>query len=184
MLESTPLRWCLGIASGGILAWAVITWLWPSNPGESLQVAAPRLQELQKATPEQAGPLLTQIQTELSPEHEVRQVLLLQAIPDKPPLVVASMHDSSHDEPPTHWSSPWPAVNQELEAGKLEEQAAVTGRHGGFDYLHHLIPADETGSRVLLINQSAEAPGWSFQRLSLVAAGGLMLLVLAVTRQW
>jgi hypothetical protein len=110
-----------------------------------------------------------------------RQVVIVQAIPDQAPLVVGTTIDTSDEEEATHWPSPWPAVNEALKAGRLDEPVVVSGNYQSFRYRHHLFPFDETGSRCLLVNETAPPGGFGWLPATLVGAALVLALTLLVT---
>lgn len=182
MLESTATRWGAGAIAIILIAGPIMTWWLPSAAATNIEVPPHRLSPLAFTPAEECSPLLTEIYNELGRAHRVRQVLLLQAVPDGPPHVVAAIQDSSDEEDPTHWPSPWPAVNLALSGGRLDAPLSVRGRHAGFDYVHHLVPVDDSRTRVLLVNQAAPAPAWNLPRLLLLTSGTMLLVVLMLTR--
>lgn len=183
MFEQPVVRWIGYAAAAALILGTIVTWWLPAGSMDTLTVPAKLLAKLAATEPEQSSPLLTDIYDALAKSGDVHQVLLLQAVPNDVPIVVATIEDSSDEEEATHWPSPWSAVNTALETGSLLEQLTVQGRHAGFDYAHTLVPVDETRSRVLLINQAAPAPSWSLQRALLLLAGVFILIVLMATRE-
>lgn len=183
MFEQPVVRWIGYAAAATLILGTIVTWWLPASSTNTLTVPPELMATLAATEPEQSSPLLTDIYDTLAKNGDVHQVLLLQAVPNDVPIVVATIEDSSDEEEATHWSSPWSAVNNALETGSLPEQITTKGRHAGFDYSHTLVPVDETRSRVLLINQTAPAPSWGLQRVLLFLAGVFMLIVLMATRE-
>ncbi|MBX3451391.1 MAG: hypothetical protein KF777_17620 [Planctomycetaceae bacterium] len=176
-------RW-LGLAvAAALILGTIFTWWVPANSASSIVISPGLIAKLGSVEPEEASPLLTDIYDELADAEGVQQVLLLQAVPNEAPIVVATVEDSSDEEDATHWPSPWQAVNVALKAGSISDRMVATGRHAGFDYVHTLIPVDETHSRILLINHAASAPTWGLQRGLLLLAGVTLLLYLMVSRE-
>lgn len=171
------------IAAVTLMLGTVIQWWLPATADDVITIPAESIARLAELEPEECSPVLTKIYDELTLQYNVHQLLLLQAVPQDIPLVVSTVEDSSDSEDPTHWPSPWIAVNELLEPGHLPETATVRGRHAGFDYVHTLVPVDETHSRIILINQAAPAPEWDLQRILMLTAGLGLLIVLFATRE-
>lgn len=171
-----------GILSVALILGTIISWWFPTRTTSEISIHPDFIKKLATVPPEDSSPLLTDIYDALAANFGVQQVLLLQAVPNEAPIVVATMEDSSDEEDATHWPSPWPTVNSALESGSLPKQTTVKGRHAGFDYVHTLVPIDETRSRILLINQAASAPVWGIQRVLLLFAGILLLIHLWLIR--
>ena len=183
MLAQPPVRWALFALSWVLMAAASAAWWFPRRAAQPVELPAAALEKFADIEPEECSPLLTALFDELARNAGVEQVVLLQAIPHDIPQVIAAAEDSSGEEEPTHWSSPWPVVNSLLESGQLQERTTATGRYAGFDYRHTLIPVDATHSRILLINQASPAPTWNLQRTLLSLAAVFLLAVLAATRE-
>jgi hypothetical protein len=183
-MRAHPLKRWLGLAvAAALIVGTIFTWWIPANSASSIVISPGLITKLGSVEPEEASPLLTDIYDELTDVDKVQQVLLLQAVPNEAPIVVATVEDSSDEEDATHWPSPWQAVNLALESGSIPDRTVATGRHAGFDYVHTLIPVDETHSRILLINHAASAPAWGLQRGLLLLAGVTLLLYLLVSRE-
>jgi hypothetical protein len=86
---------------------------------------------------------------------------LVQAIPQEAPLVVGLPAETDGDEPPTHWRTPWPGVQEVLQTLPPAEPLQARSRHAGFDYVHHLLPVDDEGMQWLLVNEMAPVPRWT-----------------------
>jgi hypothetical protein len=183
MFENKVVRYIVGVVCIVMLVGVIVTWWLPASAGSDVQIPAESLAQLKETPPDDSSPILTDLLDRLSAEHNVRQVLMLQAVPDQPPIVIATTEDSSDEEEATHWPSPWTAVNEALKSGRLESKTSVTGRHAGFDHRHTLVPMDATGSRILLINQMSAAPVWSFRRLLVTGVAVALLAVLFVSRR-
>jgi hypothetical protein len=123
---------------------------------------------------------LTQFADTLNVDTTAKQVLLLQGVPNEPPLVIAAPQDTDGDEEPTHWRAPWPALAEGFRSGRIEQPLQLRSRYQGFDYIHHLIPFESTHTRCVLINQIAPAPNWlgfRFLAIFLATLGFVALLI-------
>lgn len=177
MLKNSRMRWGTGIV--GVLLIAAGLFRPASSPSEDfVEVTDAERFAIAKELESGGYDALTKLDRRLSHEYDARQTLLLQAVPDEAPIVVAAPGDSSDEEPATHWPSPWEAVNSALKTGGLEDATTVTGSHGGFQYHHHLIPLGEDRSRVLLVNRAVPGPRWTPTRWLIVAAGCLLLVAI------
>lgn len=183
-MSNQPIKWWAGlIVAASLILGTVVTWWLPTGAANQISVPPEFITQLAAVAPEESSPLLTDVYDLLASDGDVQQVLLLQAVPNEVPIVVATVEDSSDEEDATHWPSPWPAVNSALESGSIPEQTSVKGRHAGFDYVHMMIPVDETHSRILLINQAASAPRFGFQRVMLLLAGTFLLVYLVMNHE-
>ena len=176
MFEKEGLRRATCVSAILVIIGAVVTRYWFGERHAEIQVPDPVLASLSQLPPEACAPILTDLQERWPADLNVRQILMLQAAPGEAPMVVATTEDSSDEEGATHWHSPWPAVNKRLLAGRLDQRTSVRGNHGGVSYRHSLIPVDETGSRLLLVNQGHPVRSWSISRWLVVFVATLLLI--------
>jgi hypothetical protein len=183
MLDIPVVRWLGYGLAVSLMAGPLLTWWQPTASAEAMLALPDSVVQLAAVKPERSSRLLTSIYDELAKTEDVQQVLLLQAVPGDVPIVIANTEDSSDDEEPTHWPSPWPAVNAALASGRLTEQVTVRGHSAGFDYWHTLVPVDETQSRILLVNRAVPATSWSLHRGVVLLAGLSLLIALLSTHE-
>jgi hypothetical protein len=137
------------------------------------------VEQLRSAHDQQQAVLLTKISDAIVKQDSSAQVLLLQAAPGTPPVVVANVVDEDSGEGATHWPAPWPAVQQAMTQPVLTP-TLLAGEYAGAKYRHRLIPLDAAGTRVLLVNSAAPPKSWWSVRNLLLAATCLLALGMAV----
>jgi hypothetical protein len=172
-------RWAAWLIVVLLTGWSLFQFLPGQDESRAVDLAPPPgFAELAKVDEDQYPAWLTAYASRLPTARAAWQVLILQAVPGEPAMVIGTVEDSDGDEESTHWRVRWPAVVDALEPGKLAEPTTVSTRVAGFDYQHHLLPFDETGSRCLLVNEIRGAPS-STRWGSLILAAVLALALLA-----
>jgi hypothetical protein len=154
--EMRPYGWALV----GILVVAVIVaTIYKPRPKKPLEPLPHEMEQLRAASEVQQPALLAKVKKRLLKHDPAAQVMVLQAAPNGPPVITWNVDFDSDDEveEPTHWPAPWPAVVRAM-AEPIKKPTTVPGKYHGGDYRHRLIPLDETGQRLLLVNSSAPAP--------------------------
>ena len=141
-----------------VLSGCAITYWVPASTVDDIKLTDEQTTALAAMSDTGYSAWLTRYYRSLDVKRSSKQVVLLQGVPNEPPLVIASIQDADGDEEPTHWRAPWPEVAHALATGRLDGPQVVRSRYGGFDYAHHLIPFDQTHTRCLLVNEMSPAP--------------------------
>lgn len=169
------------LAVAGLTIVSVGSRWWSAPEASPFQLTADEQEQLAELPEPDRPAWLTRLQDRWSSPGTARQVLLIQAVPNEPPLVVAAVEESDGDEEPTHWRVPWPGVNESLASGLLVEPMIARSRLHGFDYIHHLVPLKDP-HLVLLVNEIAPAPPWTgWRTLALILAALLAIGLLRMS---
>jgi hypothetical protein len=158
--------------------------LWGSvvgRPAIPAQPTAEEIGQIARSEPDELPNLLTALATRLGKSGSVSQIVVVQVVPDGPPVVAANTTDSDGDEEPTYWPVPWPAVVKALQS-PITEPRVVAGSYVGVNYRHWLAPLEPTGTRCLLVNSAAPAPRWWGYRGGLLLLAGILGAILLVGR--
>lgn len=181
LLDTRPKRLAAWGAVAVLVCWGLFN-LWTSQPASAVSEPSPaELSELARLKDDQYPDWLTEFYDSLDGGGTSVQVLIIQRVPDQPPIVLASPRGSSDEEESTHWRCPWQAVQKAL-AEPPPEPTLVSGTHAGLDYVHHLVPLDKTGSRYLLINERRSGDPSFLLRVVVFAAAGLLTVGLLASR--
>jgi hypothetical protein len=179
MLSSSQKRFGWGVIV--IVFLGCLASYWIAGPSATpLKLSEAEKTALATMPEEEYSSWLTTFSDKLKTEDSSKQVLLLQGVPNEPPLVIAAPQDTDGDEEPTHWRAPWPELIAAFCTGKIEQPTQVRSRYQGFDYVHHLIPFEPTHTRCVLINEIVPAPNWlgiRFLTMLLATLGSVALFI-------
>jgi len=160
-----------------------ISWggsLWHAGPRfKKIEPTPDSLRELAALPSEEYADWLTNFSGKHVQPGISWQALIVQAIPNEVPIVLATARGSSDDEGAVNWRCPWEAVNETLR-DPLLQPTLVEGTYAEVNYQHLLIPIDETGKRCVLVNQMAPKPSILSYRTALLVAATLLGLTVFV----
>jgi len=165
----------------GVAVLLVLAATWSSffgRPTEPPDPTADEISQFARLPENKQATALSQLASRAAKNGTICQVLVVQAVPNAPPVVVKNIEDTDGDEEPAHWPAPWPSVVSALQQ-PLAGPLTVAGAYTGINYQHRLIPLDKTGTRCLLINSAAKPPGWLGVRGGLIFAALLLAIWLA-----
>ncbi|WP_425615707.1 hypothetical protein NA78x_005637 [Anatilimnocola sp. NA78] len=172
--ELRPWGWALvGLLCLGV----VLATIFKPRPKKPLEPLPQEMDQLRAANELQQPELLKKIKRRLLKEDPASQVVVVQGAPTAPPVVTWNVDFDSDDEveEATHWPAPWPAVVKAM-SQPISSPKTVHGKYHGGDYHHRLVPLDDSGLRVLLVNSTAPRPSWWSLR-NLLAVSTVVLTI-------
>lgn len=183
MTLAPSIRLLLVALGGALIAIAAFPQPWRRVPEGPAEVPQETISLLASMPEDKLAPALTRLADAIGRARGPAQVLVLQASAGETPLVIATPLDSSGDPTPSHWDSPWSAVNKVLESEPPRAAQLILGEEHGYYYLHQLVPLDAASSRFLLINQMTPTPSWIGARSAVLIAGASLAIIGVAARR-